>query len=184
VRHLIVAHYNEPLLWLSQVAKSKHPWAIHVVSNGVHRPNTGREAGAYIWWIRENYRHIEPMGVYAFLQGDPYPHCANIIDELNVDLVPRWATFADHIAHSDADGSPHHAGLPIAEWHKDLTGRDFPAGGIKFGAGAQFMTKGVELQRFLPPYWDQLAERADWDAGTSMCGGPWVLERLWAEILR
>lgn len=182
MRHLIVAHHHEYLLWLAKVAVLDRPYAIHVVSNGLHRPNTGREAGAYLWWILDNYDRLVDDDVYAFVQGDPFAHCFELCKALEQD-VDGFTPLADFIADSDATGLPHHAGLPIAAWYEHLTGETFPTGGITFGAGAQWMAPGRVLSRRPRDFYEALVELADWQSG-DMCGGPWVLERLWEAILR
>lgn len=176
MKHLIVAHYREPMPWLPWVAISPGPWAIHVVSNGVHRPNVGREAGAYLWWILGNYDRIRPHDSYAFVQADPFPHCADIIDRLN-DPVLGWRPFGDLLFDSQADGRPHHGGLPVGRRFEEITGEVFP-GNVKAYAGGQFACRGVELLAKPRGYWESLAVIADDEA----TGGPWVLERLWAVV--
>lgn len=188
MRHLIVAHHNESLLWLPWIVRTPTPFAVHVVSNGTHRPNTGREAGAYLWWLVENYDALVPDDVYAFVQGDPFPHCPDLFDRLQAD-VDSWAPLSNLHVHSDADGGPHHHGLPIGEAYQELVGEPFPADGVEFWAGGQWMAPGKVLVSHQRSFFEDLAELADWTsdvevpAGMPAIGGPWVLERLWETLL-
>lgn len=176
MRHLIVAQHSEPLTWVEWLARTSGPWTVNVVSNGTHRPNVGREAGAYVWWILKNYERLQPWDFYGFVQADPFPHCDDIRARL-LDEPGGWQPLGSHMYESDANGGPHHAGLPVGQRYSELVGAPFP-GTIRFYAGGQFLCRGTALLRKSRQFWQQLAEVADDEA----TGGPWVLERLWAPI--
>jgi hypothetical protein len=192
VNHLVVAHHTEYLLWLSKVAiVGPEPWTLNVVTNGFHRPNTGREAGAYLWWLTRNHDRIDPDDTYAFVQGDPFAHCYDLTDRLRtLDVSAGWVPLSDLHVHTHADGSPHHAGLPVAAWYEQLTGEPFPPDGYDFWAGGQFAVSGKTLLRYTADDYAALADLAGWVSdvavppGTPQIGGAWVLERLWEVIFR
>lgn len=177
MRHLIVARHNEQITWVGWLAMTAAtPWNITVVNNGHTRPNLGREAGAYLWWINGNYERLRPWDVYAFVQADPFPHCAQIVDRLH-DVPGGWQPLGDVLYDSDELGLPHHAGLPVGLRYEQIIGDRFP-GRVQFYGGGQFMCRGAVLLHRPKSFYEQLAVVADDEAS----GGPWVLERLWACI--
>lgn len=171
MNHLIVAHYREPLDWLGDITA---PYTITVVRNGVHRPNEGREAGAYCHWIFANYDRLQDADTCVFVQGDPFDHCPDLCEQLarpfaGFTSLGAWRTW------SDGGGLPHHAGLPVAAGWERWVGGVFP-GYIEFVPGGQFAISGELLLRRPVHWWRDIAKFAD--DGT----GPWVLERLWEHI--
>lgn len=176
MRHLIVARYNEPLTWLSWLLTAGAPYMVTVVNNGSHRPNEGREAGAYLWWILRNYERLHPYDLYAFVQADPFPHCEQIVDRLQ-DQPGGWQPLGDWLYESDGYGGPHHPGLPVQATYGRIFGEQF-TGTVKFYAGGQFMCRGSVLLNRPRSFYERLSVIANDEAN----GGPWVLERLWARV--
>lgn len=177
MRHLIVARHNEQITWVNWLAMTAPTaWNVTVVNNGHTRPNVGREAGAYLWWILANYERLHPWDFYAFVQADPFPHCGDILDRLH-DQPGGWQPLGDQLYDSDAMGLPHHAGLPVAMRYEQILDAPFP-GQVQFYGGGQFMCRGSVLRLRPKSFYEQLAEIAD----DELTGGPWVLERLWACI--
>ena len=177
MRHLIVAAYDEPLDWLVRMWDQRDTWIVQVIVNGNHRQNVGREAGAYLWWIINQYDRLQPHDVYAFVQGDPFHHEPDIIVNLQQN-VETWCPLGGYAFETDRFGSPDHPGLPVGEIFERVMGEPWPPGCIiRARAGAQFMVTGHTLMQHRLQFYQDLL-RVVFDEPTA----PWVLERLWAPI--
>jgi len=167
---LVVARWDEPGRWAYEVPG----WEPLVVSKGMQLPNVGREASSFLWAMRQLYG--DPPEAVAFVQGNPFPHCENLYDELVYPTSGfRW--LGDGSYASQADGRPHHPGLPVAERYERWFGRAWP-GVVWFAPGGQFTIPGCYLLRHPRGFYAHL--QAEMGEGEN----PWVMERLWRELFR
>lgn len=185
---LVVARWREDLDWLEHVPAG---WVCSVVQKRDAEdgpgdvPNVGREPASFLWWITRGWDDIAPAALYGFVQGDPFPHCPDLLGCLEraaargVDGFEPLAGDRSHPLQvlSDGVGNPHHAGLPVAFWYEKWLGRPFP-GEVGFWAGGQFVVTGEALlgrpRRWYERVLDDVVSRPD--------PLPWVLERLWPVI--
>lgn len=170
-KHLIVGRYNENIDWTYDF----DDWAVHVVTNGQDRPNIGREPGMFLWWIVKNYSKLKDDSLYAFVQGDPFPHCKDLAERLGSD-INGFLALGNTIVTSDSEGKPHHPGLPVKECFEKWIGKEFP-GEVEFTAGGQFVVSGEAIKLRNKQFYEDL------EAEMSEGEKPWVLERLWKYVL-
>lgn len=166
MKHLIVAKYQEDTSWVNGI-----DWDVHVITNGVDRENTGREAGVWFWWIVQNYEKIKPEETYAFVQGDPFPHCVDIHDRL-LQSYSKFTPLANVAFECQGDGSPHHPGIPVADSALRWFNMDVEEP-IEFYPGAQFAISGEDLLRYPKGFYEAMELNMEEEHA------PWCMERLW-----
>lgn len=194
MKKLVVAQWREDTSWTDDVDKK---WDVTIVTKDQQLPNRGREATSYLWQIIVDYDDIENDDVYAFLQGDPFPHSHNLFDTLaltdKIDgftpfgggspVVVTYPATGERVIFkepfiSDGSGRPHHDGLPISYWYEKWTGIDFPDAGVPFYPGAQFMVNGATILQKPLEFYKQIYE----DTMEENDALPYVLERLWPSL--
>lgn len=184
---IVVARHEEDVGWLNAVPKR---WHVSVVKKGVHLPNTGREASSYLWAM-ENVC-FEDDGWVMFLQGDPFsllPGGRLWVGSPYAHLEPEYLMGALAMPEfppsfvwlgrpgfvTERDGSPHHPGLPVGEWHDDICEAPWPEKGIEFAPGAQFVVPAWMIRGKKKDKIRALREKVDAAPET----GAWCMERLW-----
>ncbi len=171
-RTLVVARFEEDIDWIAELPAD---WDARIVQKGEHTPNTGREAGSYVWAILDLYRRLGDHDLVAFVQGDPFDHCPDLNHRLSLQVRSfRWLGHAAY--RSGPSGQPHHMGLPVRDTYESLLGQPFP-GYVDFAPGGQFVATGRAIRRRERVFWEDLYGQAQKDPM------PWVLERLWEAIL-
>ena len=137
---LVIAHYNEPLHWLSELTRGlslpatelqRRVLIIHkgntsvnvgIKATWISRRNVGREQDTFLYHITSCYHQL--AGVTIFLQGDPRHGgnrvCRNVASLLNIDDHPSLATRAEcellgYPFAASIDGCPHHCGLALGD---------------------------------------------------------------------
>lgn len=187
-RHtLVIARWNEPLTWTVDVPPM---WWTHVVRKDVEpgdgdMPNVGREPASFLWWIAGHHGEVDPVALYAFVQGDPFPHCPSLPAALHNAAergVDRFEPLTGDRSFplqifSGPTGLPHHEGIPVAEWYERWLGRPFP-GEVGFWAGGQFVATGKAILDRPQTWYQQVLD----DVMRLPESLPWVLERLWPSI--
>jgi hypothetical protein len=97
---VVVAHYYEPLKWLSAIPTDysvtvSYAGAPPVIPEGFTNaitvektPNGGKDCGQWIRWIHRNYDNLED--VIIFLQGNPmFGHTPEILFNMSRDKLTR-----------------------------------------------------------------------------------------------
>lgn len=164
---IVVARYNENTDW----ANTPPPgWATRIVQKGVDLPNDGREAGSYFWFMAT--QEIDPSLMYAFVQGDPWPHAFGW-DQLRP--VDRYTPLGGHILNEDHDGHPNHGGLRLAAHLRDWLGQNPPERFITH-AGAMFLVPGSVILSRARGWYEEMRLRV------AHGSGPWIMERLWPHV--
>lgn len=176
---LVVARHTEDVDWISRLPED---WSAAVVQKDRDLPNRGREPASFLWWMFTHYRQISRDRVYGFVQGDPFPHCADLLTILERPV--EWfapltgdSRYGSDPVLSEGDGEPHHRGLPVAACYERWLGVPWP-GQVWFWPGGQFAVRGAAILARPRGFWARLLG----DALDDEAGSPWVLERLWPVI--
>lgn len=173
---LVVARHQEDVGWLDKLPAG---WTPMVVEKGTDVPNMGREATSYLWAIEMLYDRLVDFDIVAFVQGDPFDHCSDLIEKLEAIsrqyLQGSYKDLGDDERVTFGDGSSDHPGIPVRAAYEKWTGNKWP-GNVRFSPGAQFATTGAKIKRQPVSWYRQLAEVVSEGAG------PWVIERLWRTL--
>lgn len=81
---VVVAKYNEDTSWTEDlkydfILYNKNPGDVHLFENNL--PNVGRESHTFMTYIVDNYDNLPSY--IAFVQGNPFDHCNDVIDQIN-----------------------------------------------------------------------------------------------------
>lgn len=171
-RHLVVARWQEDTDWTEFLPG----WRLHVVQKDRDLPNRGREPSSFAWAILRDYDAIDPDDEYAFVQGNPFDHCPDLLARLE-ETITGYTGLGSWEPLTHADGSPHHPGLKVAHHYEAWLDRPFP-GPLNFTAGGQFAVTGRELMARPRDFWQRFYD----DLMGADESVPYVAERLWAQI--
>ena len=163
---IVVARYTEDTSW----ADGLDAW---IVQKDTDLPNRGREPSSFVWAILQAYERLE--GTWAFVQGNPFDHCPDLLARIN-DPVSGYVPLGSWHTTSDAEGRPHHLGVPVGMYYEAWLGRPFP-GEVRFTAGGQFMVTADVIRKHPREFYQRLYDDL-------MRGGlvPYAAERLWPVI--
>lgn len=143
---VVVARYNEDIQWTRNI---KHPVVVYNkgvpfgIPNEILLLNVGREGHTFYHHIVENYDQLADHT--AFLQGNPFDHCRNTINQLH---PKHFELLADRTLTCSLSGCYHHPGLPLRQMYTYLFGKERNESFV-FGAGGQFIAS-KELIRKRP----------------------------------
>jgi hypothetical protein len=172
---IVVARYKEDVSWLKHINNAT-PFIVNKFHTtdatvGVVLPNVGRESHSYLWYIINNYVCLDEHT--CFLQGNPFPHCPDVVDIINnFDGKADFTQFGK-VYDTVKDACPHHSDLIISAFDDMVNIPD----AWSFNAGAQFIVSKQRIQRHSKEFYQQLFERHSTNEHT-----PWCLERLWKFI--
>ena len=159
---IVVARYNEDLDWTKQftnVIVYNKGTPLTDDFNQIYLNNVGREGHTYYKHIYDNFDNLADYTI--FLQGRPFDHSPNIINNLNkyinnidsnLDSNIDFEFLSENILDCNLSGCVYHGGLPLIEVYEKLF-NVFLEDNEKnmsfiFGAGAQFIvSKQKILQR-------------------------------------
>lgn len=169
MKTLIVAKYQEDTSWTEHAPVDK----VVIITKDVDMPNVGREPSSFLHYIVRNYNSIDPEGQYFFVQGRPFDHCRNILEQMGgTHTQIRLLGSQRHVA--DAIGAPDHPGIPLKEAYEKWIG-EWP-GQVDFVAGGQFVIVGSLIKSKPQTFYIELLE---W---SKQGNNPWILERLWKHL--
>jgi len=165
---VVVAKYKEDTKWSDDLDS-------FVVQKEIHMDNWGREPSSFLWYIINHYDELE--GYYAFVQGNPFDHCHNLISDVNKDPLTGFEWLGDTNYLTDENGSPYHTGLPVKHIC-DLLGLEvkYP---IYFARGGQFLVHSNRIKFKPKGFYEsclQLIKELD--------QAEYVFERIWRELFR
>lgn len=173
MKQLIVARHNEDISWLDQLPDGWEPW---VIQKGEDLPNEGREGASFLHALAALRKPARVADQYAFVQGDPWPHCRRLWEELEQPVA--WFKWLGEDHTSDAAGGPHHTGLPVRRCYQQWLQTTWPAcDQLNFAAGGQFVVSGRAVKAHPATFYKTLK--------TLVCSepdGPWVMERIWEAV--
>jgi len=141
---IVVARYNENIEWTKQFTN------VIIYNKGnkltdyndIILNNVGREGHTFYKYIYDNYDKLENYTI--FLQGNPFDHSPNIINDLNNyinnnNLSIEFDFLSDKILDSNLSGCRHHSNLPLIDTYEKLFNERKESMEITFGAGGQFI---------------------------------------------
>ena len=164
---IVIARHEEDISW----AKDLNTF---VIQKGEHMDNWGREPSSFLWYIIEHYDVLK--GSYMFVQGNPFDHCRNLLDF--VDMQPEFMSLGDHQHICKGDGNPQHGGLPLEEMYKEFVDAKAPDM-YGFKAGGQFIVSAKRIKQLPKEYYQNLL-----DYVKKVKLAPWCMERLWGYIFK
>lgn len=178
-REIVVAKYREDVSWTRDL-----PYKVTVydksdnqLSGSMALRNVGREGHTYAHHVAENYDDLADVTV--FTQGAPFDHVPGFLEDVKTP-VTRFTAYGKHTLESFADGDVNHPGLPLAKTFFELTNRRMPDK-VMFRPGAIFAATREVLHRYPRSWWRRLRDHLA--APETQNHGPWVLERLFKELL-
>ena len=142
---IIVARYNENINWTRQfknviIFNKGKPLGL---KNEIMLPNVGREGHTYYQYIYDHYDQLDDYTV--FLQGNPFDHSPDIIEQLYHNLTADLSTIHFkflsnkvlncHLQHGDIGDQS----LPLLDIYQKLFHTSRHSMEFTFGMGAQFM---------------------------------------------
>ncbi len=151
--HIVVARYSENIEWTKQfnhVLIYNKGEEISNEYNEIKLNNVGREGHTYYKYICDNYENLPEYAI--FLQGNPFDHSPNIINNLNniiknPNLIQNFYYLSEWLIDCNLSGCNHHAGIPLMNTYEYLFGIRKTNMSFIFGAGAQFaVSKKIILQ--------------------------------------
>lgn len=186
MKTLVVARYNEDIGWLEKIKG----WSFTVYNKGpdidvtrTSLSNIGREANTYLTHIVNNYDNLSDYT--AFVQGDPFPHAPNIIEELNEFLYCSESSeflWFKKGGHEDLDDKNYFIcdsfARPHAYYDLKLFGKTnniIVPDLICFSPGAQFIVKKETILRRSKEFYSNLLR----NIGNNEA---YIMERLWKYV--
>ena len=170
---IVVSRFNEDIQWLDALDSNVFVYdkSELKIPDSIPLENKGRESDTYLEHILRNYNSIDDACI--FLQGNPFDHCPNVIDQINSykgGLIQLGTIYT-----SDRHGHPNHPGLAIGET-ADLIGLNHN-NSFTFVAGAQYIVPSENIRSKTLSWWKTLKNIHDLTPNDA-----WVFERLWPLI--
>jgi hypothetical protein len=167
--NIIVAKYNENVEWSKQfknVIIYNKGDKLNDEYNQIFLDNVGREGHTYYRYIYDYYDNLEDYTI--FLQGNPFDHSPNIINDLNYyinnsNLDIDFKFLSQYILDCNLSGCKHHNGIPLIETYEKLFNEkktDLP---FIFGAGAQFIVSKKNILKRPKSFYHKIIEILQYD---------------------
>jgi len=168
---IVVARYNEDIAWTKQFSNV----LIYNKGNKLEEyykkveilDNVGREGHTYYKYIYDNYDNLEDYII--FLQGNPFDHTPNIINDLNtliydkIDSNLTYKTLCNLILNCNLNGCPVHPNLPLREVYFKLFNEHKNDMSFDFGAGAQFIVSKTQILKRPKSFYLKIVEMLEND---------------------
>jgi hypothetical protein len=175
-RNLIVAKYQEDLSWLAEVqGYDVIVYDKYDTLSSNHIPNIGREAHTYIHHIIKNYDKLATINV--FTQGDPFVHCMNFINNLNlINEKYKYFEFSNITITCDKNGLPAHE-LPIESFFDLIFPEYICPNSFSMKGNAIFCVHKERILYHPIEFYQNIMKNFEvFDKAA------WILERLWSLI--
>jgi hypothetical protein len=154
---IVVARYKENIAWTKQlenviIYNKGEP--LNDNYNEHFLQNVGREGHTYYTHIYEHYDELSDYTV--FLQGGPFPHAPNIINDLkklqkeydtNKDLHFDFKFITHFLAQCNIKGCPLGKNIPIASIYEKIFGKRLEEMPFFFGTGAHFIVSRKQIHK-------------------------------------
>lgn len=168
---VVVARFDEDISWLNELH-----WDYLIYNKGEYIdkeyksiPNIGREGETYLRYIIEFYNKFPDY--ISFVQGDPFPHCSNIINKINnTPLDNQIINLSDWIVNDNPDSA-------LMSHNVESLGLNYTEHLFNFPAGAQFIIPKRYITNKSLNWWKKC-----YDVYVSDDNNPWSFERLWPLI--
>ena len=176
-KRIVIARYKEDINWIDKLPTGWLPVIIQKKNEELDgdMPNAGREPGSFLFAIAKHYNQIKPNDVWAFVQGNPFDHCANFMDKIELAEKNKGYTPLGGSKACDDNGAPDHPNLPIKQYYKKWLHRTCPKD-FKFTPGGQFIVRGKDLLRYSRQWYVDVMDDVTpaWNC--------YIMERIWGEI--
>lgn len=194
---IIVARYDENVEWTKQFIN------INIINliiynkgddnlknyngNVINLKNVGREGHTYYKYIYENYDNLEDYTI--FLQGNPFDHSPNLINNLNnyinnyinnKELNIDFEYLSETILNCNLSGCKYHYGLPLIDTYEKLFNERKENMEFIFGCGAQFIVSKKNILKRPKEFYYKIVEMLQYHTGPSE---GFVIERFHNLIL-
>lgn len=168
---VVIARFDENVDWVKKLN-----WDYLIYNKGEYIdkeyksiPNIGREGETYLRYIIEFYDKFPDY--ISFVQGDPFPHCSNLINKINnAALDNQIINLADMIVSDNPDST-------LMSHNVESLGLDYKEHLFTFPAGAQFIIPKSYITNKSLNWWKKC-----YDIYVSNHNNPWSFERLWPLI--
>lgn len=161
---IVVARYQENTNWsksFPNVTIYNKGTPMHNEQNVVPLPNVGREGHTYYKYICDHYDDLPDY--VAFLQGNPFDHSPNILDDLEKGfgkgkIDTPFKFLSDRVLNCNLNGCKYHSGLPLKEVYQKLFGQNKEDLAFDFGAGAQFIVSKTNILRHPRSFYSSIVD--------------------------
>lgn len=189
-KEIVVARYKEDISWISKIENQGYDITVYNKYEGENLlPNVGRESHTYLTHIFKNYDNLADFTI--FVQGNPFDHSPNFLNELNdtnpqVDLTFYGTTSKPNgqigFINCDVNGQPHGTindkFIPVGKFWEWLTLTKSPQIFVSI-AGAQFGVSKRNIKRFSKHFYERAIGSLNYD--NSPIEGN-CFERLWGML--
>jgi hypothetical protein len=172
---IVVARYNEDISWTKQfdnVIIYNKGSSLNNINNLITLNNVGREGHTYYKYIYDNYDNLCDYTI--FLQGNPFDHSPNIINNLNnyinnKQLNINFEFLSENIIKSNISGCFSHPNLPLIDVYEKLFNIKnyliLKKNNIEFtfGAGAQFIVSKKNILKRLKEFYNNIIKLLEYD---------------------
>lgn len=170
----VIARYNENVEWTRQFNNVYIYNKGEKLDNTIVLPNIGREGHTYFKHIVDNYHNLTDFII--FLQGNPYDHSPNIINNLNNILLDTCFQFLSEylFEYKLSVGCKYHPHLPLIDSYKKIFLKN-PDNDmlVQFGAGAQFVVSKNQILKRPIYFYQNILNFLETEEIA-----PWVIERF------
>lgn len=173
---VVVARYNENVEWTKQFVNVN---GINVIiynkgdendkeNNMIQLPNVGRDGHTYYKHIYDNYDNLEDYTV--FLQGKPFDHSPNIINNLNKYICNKelnidFEYLSEEIKICNLSGCNYHYGLPLIDTYEKLFNERKENMEFTFGCGAQCIVSKKNILKRPKEFYHKIVEMLQYHSG-------------------
>jgi hypothetical protein len=166
---IVVARYNENVEWTKQfpnVIIYNKGNKLNEGYNEILLENVGREGHTYYKYIYDNYDNLEDYTI--FLQGNPFDHSPNIIEDLNhyvnnkeISTDFKFLTLVKYKC--DLARCPYHNGLPLIDVYEKLFNEKKRNMEFIFGPGAQFIVSKKNILKHPKSFYLKIVEMLEYN---------------------
>ena len=176
----IIARYEEDVSWARKLAmpvvvysKGKSATGLEGELPVVARKNVGRETETFLFYIVEQYEQLPDY--VAFLQGDPFAHCKNVLHTLAGNVAPKQVVPLSTNWKREMVGRYDWPGFE--ECIRDLAGIiGVPPTVVSYATGAQYLVPRDAIMSRPKALYEQLLTRLSQSTHPHEA---WAMERLW-----
>ena len=166
---IIIARYNEDIEWSRQfqnVMIYNKGNRLNNDYNEIMLNNVGREGHTYYKYIYDNYYNLEDYTF--FLQGNPFDHSPNIINNINNYLNNKnlnidFEFLSEYILDCDLSGCRYDINLELKNVYEKLFNERKESMKFRFGAGAQFIVSKESILKRPRDFYLKIIEMLEYD---------------------
>ena len=191
-KSIIVSRYEEDISWLFQINPKIKKYIYNkgdVNTNYISLPNIGRESHTFLHHIVTHYNTLSDINI--FVQGDPFPHCSNVIE-----LINNTNTYTPLSPNTYSESNNYYFNvLCNSVWELFDLSNPHPEP-VEYYPGAQYIVTKDQILYYKKEFYEKLLEmhtisennivfgsndvtRKGYDGITPM---PWIMERYWKYI--